>query len=140
MSLLPAVENGSHSTVRSTDMSYRGKGGGNRGSNTRFTGKRGSYRGGRGGSSGSHTRNGDSGLGPRNDRITAHLGKREDDGTALQERFEEVKTWDEIDEKLGFARYESGLVGGGSKVGWLVNMHQVSLFIRTSKSSSKMKR
>lgn len=34
--------------------------------------------------------------------------------------------WDEIDEKLGFYRFESNRAGGEEKVGWLVNMHQVS--------------
>jgi hypothetical protein len=42
------------------------------------------------------------------------------------ERFEEVKAWDEVDVKMGFERFESGLAAGEEKVGWLVNMHQVS--------------
>jgi DNA polymerase epsilon subunit 1 len=51
--------------------------------------------------------------------------KREDDGTAAQERFEEIKVYEEIDERLGFWRFESGKAQGEEKEGWLVNMHQV---------------
>jgi DNA polymerase epsilon subunit 1 len=40
---------------------------------------------------------------------------------------EEVKIWDEIDEKMGFWRFESGKAGGDEREGWLVNMHQVRL-------------
>jgi DNA polymerase epsilon subunit 1 len=96
--------------------SFRGRGRGG-GSNTRFTGKKSSFR---GSSSykGNKTR-GDSGI----DRPAP---KRDDDGTAQQERFEEVRNWDEIDERMGFWRFESGKVGGEGRVGWLVNMHQVS--------------
>jgi DNA polymerase epsilon subunit 1 len=50
---------------------------------------------------------------------------REDDGSASAERFEEVRTWDEIDTKLGFERFESGSYEGEVRRGWLVNMHQV---------------
>jgi DNA polymerase epsilon subunit 1 len=48
--------------------------------------------------------------------------QREDDGTKLAERFEQVQLNDEIDEKLGFARVQEG----GRREGWLVNMHPVS--------------
>ncbi|KAJ9116229.1 DNA polymerase epsilon catalytic subunit [Naganishia onofrii] len=34
---------------------------------------------------------------------------------------------DEVDEKLGFWRFESGKVDGEEKIGWLVNMHQTLL-------------
>lgn len=51
--------------------------------------------------------------------------KREDDGTAAQERFEEIKIYEEIDERLGFWRFESGKAQGEEREGWLVNMHQV---------------
>jgi DNA polymerase epsilon subunit 1 len=51
--------------------------------------------------------------------------KREDDGTAAQERFEEIKVYEEIDERLGFWRFESGKAQGEEREGWLVNMHQV---------------
>lgn len=99
-------------------MSYRegrktGGGGRGRGSNTRFTGKRGgsSYRG-RGGASGGQARDGPA-------------PKREDDGTQAQEKFEEIKIADEVDERLGFWRFESAVAAGETKIGWLVNMHQV---------------
>ncbi len=90
---------------RSSSRSYRG------GSNTRFTGRRGgsSFRGGRGGGKDAGSR----------------VLDRTDDGTAAQERMEEVKIWDEIDEKLGFWRFDSGKAGGEEREGWLVNMHQV---------------
>ncbi|RXK36753.1 DNA polymerase epsilon catalytic subunit A [Tremella mesenterica] len=56
---------------------------------------------------------------------------REDDGTAAQERFEEVKVADEIDEKLGFWRFESNLAAGEKKIGWLTliqtNSHATGL-------------
>ena len=84
----------------------RGRGGqrfGTRGS-THFRGSRGRGRG-RGGASASN------GPGPQ----------REDDGTQLAERFEQVKLQDEIDEKMGFARVSEGPM----KEGWLVNMHPV---------------
>ena len=85
-------------------------------SNTRsrpfFRGSRGSssFRGQRGrGRGGSST--------ARSDAIP----KQDDEGTRLAERFEQVKTYDEIDEKLGFFRVQEG----PKKEGWLVNMHPV---------------
>lgn len=51
---------------------------------------------------------------------------RGDDGTQIEERFENVKVNDEVDEKLGFARLSEGL----RQEGWLVNMHPVSNFSR----------
>ncbi|KAL4246754.1 DNA polymerase epsilon catalytic subunit [Abortiporus biennis] len=45
--------------------------------------------------------------------------KRDDEGTQLAERFEQVRLQDEIDEKLGFARISEGPV----REGWLINMH-----------------
>ncbi|WVW81918.1 DNA polymerase epsilon catalytic subunit A [Kwoniella bestiolae CBS 10118] len=86
--------------------SFRGRGRGG-GSNTRFTGKKRSARGG--------------GVAYGIDRPAP---KREDDGTAAAEKFEEVKIQDEIDEKLGFWRFESSRADGEKKIGWLVNMHQ----------------
>lgn len=47
--------------------------------------------------------------------------QREDDGTQLAERFEQVRLQDEVDEKLGFSRISEGTM----KEGWLVNMHPV---------------
>jgi DNA polymerase epsilon subunit 1 len=75
---------------------------GSRGSNS-FRGQRGR---GRGGSSGA-----------RSDVIP----KQDDEGTRLAERFEQVKSYDEIDDKLGFFRVQEG----PKKEGWLVNMHPV---------------
>ena len=94
------------------------RGGG--GSNTRFTGRRGGPSRGRGG------RGGGGGGGGVAYGIDRPAPTREDDGTAAAEKFEEVKAWDEIDEKLGFHRFESNRAGGEEQVGWLVNMHQVS--------------
>ncbi|CCM01776.1 uncharacterized protein FIBRA_03843 [Fibroporia radiculosa] len=45
--------------------------------------------------------------------------QREDDGTQLAERFEQVALNDEVDEKLGFSRVSEG----PRREGWLVNMH-----------------
>jgi hypothetical protein len=92
----------------------RGRGGGN---NTRFTGKRGgSFR-----SSSSRGKATNVAFG-----IDKQGPVREDDGTAAAERCEEVKVYDEIDEKMGFWRFESNAAAGEKKIGWLVNMHQVS--------------
>ncbi|KAF9508498.1 hypothetical protein BS47DRAFT_1350248 [Hydnum rufescens UP504] len=44
---------------------------------------------------------------------------REDDGAKAEEKFEQARVEDEIDEKLGFARFQEG----PKRVGWLVNMH-----------------
>lgn len=49
--------------------------------------------------------------------------QREDDGTQLAERFEQVRLQDEIDEKMGFARVSEG----PAKDGWLIQMHPVRL-------------
>ena len=84
-----------------------------RGGRGSFRGYRGntSYRGGRGRGRGGKSANaGDS------------APQREDDGTQLAERFEQVRLNDEVDEKLGFARIQEG----GKKEAWLVNMHPVS--------------
>ncbi|OSD08022.1 DUF1744-domain-containing protein [Trametes coccinea BRFM310] len=45
--------------------------------------------------------------------------QRDEEGNQLAERFEQVKTNDEVDEKLGFARVQEGPV----REGWLINMH-----------------
>ena len=89
------------------------RGGGSRG-NTRFTGKKRSGQ--------SFRKNGGGGVAYGIDRPAPI---REDDGSASAERFEEVRTWDEIDSSLGFERFESGSYEGESRKGWLVNMHQV---------------
>ena len=49
--------------------------------------------------------------------------QRDEDGTQLAERFEQVRVQDEVDEKLGFARISEG----PTKEGWLINMHPVCL-------------
>lgn len=96
---------------------FRGRGrgpgsGSGSGSNTRFTGKRR----GRGG-----------GVAYGIDRPPASNQVAREDATAATEKFEEVKAYDEIDEKIGFWRFESVRAQGEQKVGWLVNMHQVSV-------------
>jgi DNA polymerase epsilon subunit 1 len=90
-----------------------GKRGGRGGSNTRFTGRKGGYK-----RTGGNANEGNSG-----DVVL----DRTDDGTAAQERYEEVAAMDEVDEKLGFWRFDSAKADGEEKIGWLVNMHQVSL-------------
>jgi hypothetical protein len=79
-----------------------------RGRNTNFRGGRGrgSYSRGRG-------RGGSTSNGPR--------PERGNDETKMEDRFEEVRIRDEVDEKLGFAKY----LEGPKRVGWLVNMHPV---------------
>ena len=49
--------------------------------------------------------------------------QRDEDGNQLAERFEQVKTNDEVDEKLGFARVQEG----PTREGWLINMHPVRI-------------
>ncbi|SNX82388.1 probable POL2 - DNA polymerase epsilon, calytic subunit A [Melanopsichium pennsylvanicum] len=53
----------------------------------------------------------------------AQLVKGVEDGSAVEERFQEVKERDEIDEKLGFHRLEQG----ETRQAWLVNMHPTLL-------------
>ncbi|KAI0330341.1 DUF1744-domain-containing protein [Cubamyces sp. BRFM 1775] len=45
--------------------------------------------------------------------------QRDEEGNQLAERFEQVKTNDEVDEKLGFVRVQEG----PPREGWLINMH-----------------
>ncbi len=49
---------------------------------------------------------------------------KDEDGTQLAERFEQVTLNDEVDEKLGFPRLQEGV----KKEGWLVNMRPVRAF------------
>lgn len=79
-----------------------------RGSNTHSRG-----RGGRGGGRGGNNSRG----GPQTHDVPAPM--RDEDGTALEERFEQVRVNDEVDEKLGFGR----VMEGPRREGWLVNMH-----------------
>ncbi|KAF7327720.1 DNA polymerase epsilon catalytic subunit [Mycena kentingensis (nom. inval.)] len=96
-------------------MSNRGRGSFGLASRSRggFRGQRGGgsvhFRGGRGRGRGRGGSNANGEGAPR----------RDDDGTQLAERFEEVRVYDEVDEKLGFGRVQEGL----KKEGWLVNMH-----------------
>jgi len=78
-----------------------------------------SFRGGRG--RGGHT--GDSGRGGyRGKTKTVASGSLlPTDGTSNAEKFESARISNQIDEAMGFPRYESG----PKKVGWLVNMHTV---------------
>ena len=48
--------------------------------------------------------------------------KKDEEGTHLAERFEQIRISDEVDEKLGFARVQEG----PRREGWLVNMRPVS--------------
>lgn len=48
-----------------------------------------------------------------------------DGPTNNDDKFDEVKRQDELDEKMGFWRYREG----PSKLGWLINMHPVSHFL-----------
>ncbi|KAL7272628.1 DNA polymerase epsilon catalytic subunit [Rhizina undulata] len=45
------------------------------------------------------------------------------DGTSMDEKFERVRLGNQIDEAMGFARYESG----PKKVGWLINMQSTTI-------------
>lgn len=91
-------------------------------------------RGGRGGRAGyrgsTYFRGGrDRGRGKRGNAFNGNASgegpapQREDDGTQLAERFEQVRLSDEIDEKFGFARLQEG----GRREGWLINMHPTLL-------------
>lgn len=59
-----------------------------------------------------------------NSSENAPLVVRGDDGSQTQERFENARINDEVDEKLGFVR----LSEGPKQEGWLVNMHPVRVF------------
>jgi DNA polymerase epsilon subunit 1 len=98
------------------NKSFRGRGSHN--NNNRggtFRGGRGGGRGGRGGG-GINSNHG--GGGPP-------VLSTEQEGTKEGDRLEEGKEWDELDERLGFGKY----MEGGKRVGWLVNMMQVSFYL-----------
>lgn len=59
-----------------------------------------------------------------NSSENAPLVVRGDDGSQTQERFENARINDEVDEKLGFVRLNEG----PKQEGWLVNMHPVRVF------------
>ena len=80
---------------------------------------RGGFRGGfRGGYRGNFRGRGRGGGAARNGPAPV----RADDATQLEDKFENVRQRDEIDEKLGFHRVSDG----PKRDGWLVNMHPVS--------------
>jgi DNA polymerase epsilon subunit 1 len=81
-------------SFRGSFRGYRGRGGG---------------RGGRGGSGAGASASGGAAV------------ARDDEGTALAERFERAQIGDDIDERLGFARVQEGPL----REGWLINMHPV---------------
>src|SRR5882762_4068280 len=87
---------------------------------------RGFSRGFRGGSSfrggGSFRGRGSRGRGGSSASKTDVQLARDDEGTQLAERFEQVKLNDSIDEKLGFVSVQEG----PRREGWLINMHPVS--------------
>ncbi|KAH9829904.1 uncharacterized protein C8Q71DRAFT_789146 [Rhodofomes roseus] len=90
-----------------------------------FGGARGRGRGSRFGTRGSSHYRGGRGRGRGRGRGGAPADaqpQREEDGTQLAERFEQVELNDEVDEKLGFAR----VLEGSRREGWLINMHPVS--------------
>lgn len=92
---------------------------------------RGGFRGGGGGGGSSNTRYTKSKPGGGSGGGTSTFDRAKD-GDSAAERFEEVRIRDEIDEKLGFWRWEGGGVGshgtrGEERTGWLVNMHQTLL-------------
>ena len=89
-----------------------------RGFTSRGSGFRGNFRGRsngfRGRARGGHT---GKGLGP------TPAQAREDEASKAEEKFEQARIENEIDEKLGFARFTEG----PKREGWLVNMHPVSM-------------
>ncbi|EIW75641.1 DUF1744-domain-containing protein [Coniophora puteana RWD-64-598 SS2] len=100
----------------SSSSGGRARGGGYRGSFRGSSFRGSSFRGGRGRGRGRGGANGAGGGGGGGD---GPAPQREDDGTQLAERFEQVRVADEVDEKLGFARVSEG----GRREGWLINMH-----------------
>lgn len=63
-----------------------------------------------------------------NDKSNAEPAlERAEDGKQAEDRFEDTRLSDDIDEKLGFARFTEG----PSREGWLVNMHPVSLVLES---------
>ncbi|KAK4703165.1 DNA polymerase epsilon subunit 1, partial [Phenoliferia sp. Uapishka_3] len=89
---------------------YRGRGGGGA---SRGGGGRGSYRGrGRGGGASGNWRGGS--------KTAPTVIATEAEGSRDADRLEDGKAWDELDETLGFPKYEEG----PPMTGWLVNMIQ----------------
>lgn len=96
----------------------------------RGSGTRGSFRGNFRGRSGGFRRGGSRGRGSSTTRTggngtTSTNDARQDEASKAAERLEKAKLEDEIDEKLGFRRFQEG----PKREGWLVNMHPVSISI-----------
>lgn len=93
-----------------------------RGSNARgsfrgnFRGRSGGFRRGGAARRGASSRSGE----PSRSTVT---DARQDEASKAAERLEKAKLEDEIEEKMGFTRFQEGL----KREGWLVNMHPVSL-------------
>jgi DNA polymerase epsilon subunit 1 len=94
--------------VGNQNKGRRGRGGGTSGS-THFTGARRGY--------------------PQSNQRKSSGGNQHaggasiDNPTDLDQRFEDLQIADEIDAKMGFARY----MDGPERIGWLVNMKPVKL-------------
>lgn len=88
---------------------------------TNYRGRSGSSRGGGGGGGGNFS---SGGRFRRTKTITASSLLATDGTNSGEEKFEAIRLANEIDEKMGFARFESG----PRKVGWLINMHSVSSY------------
>lgn len=85
---------------------------------------RGSFRGNFRGRFGGFRRGGTSGRGRasnRNGGPSRATDARQDEASKAAERLEKAKLEDEIDEKMGFTRFQEG----PQREGWLVNMHPV---------------
>lgn len=61
------------------------------------------------------------GHGGSNANAVVAIPTKDEEGTQLAERFEQIRTNDEVDEKLGFGRIQDG----PRREGWLINMHPV---------------
>ncbi|KAH0609527.1 uncharacterized protein H6S33_013013 [Morchella sextelata] len=86
---------------------------------TNFRGRGGS-RGGKGGEFGSGVRAG--GRYKKTKTIDAK-SLLATDGTSVEEKFENTRLANEIDDRMGFERFESG----SRKIGWLINMHATTI-------------
>ena len=68
-------------------------------------------------------RGGQTSYGPRKPATVASSTLRSSETTSASEKFESIKLAGEIDERMGFAKYDSGK----KRVGWLINMHSTSV-------------
>lgn len=83
--------------------------------------------GGRGGSTFRGGRGGGSGRGGKSyrDPKAQAFVPTGDEGTHVEQRFDDAVLQDEIDEKLGFFKFQEG----PEKLGWLINQHAVSCYL-----------